>query len=187
MKCMSLVKGAVVALAAVGVVIPQQQLAAAQSAKALTVKSIEASVLDLSLTSDKALLGRVVDHTGTALAGAEVVVRQGDNSVTKVTTDKSGNFVVGDLKSGVYQVAAGGSVGTYRVWSEELAPPKAGEQALLVVDQSGARGKKHGWGTLTGGEAFLVGAIITSLVLGIIAIDRINDVDDAVGKIPTSP
>src|SRR5262245_36723131 len=136
MKLTNLVKGAVVTLAALGMVMPQGQVAAASGLQGIkAVKTVEASAADVSL-SNGALVGRVVDHTGAALASKEVVVRQGKNEVSKVKTDSNGTFAVSNLKGGLYEVTAGTSTGTFRVWSESAAPSSAGEQALIVVGES---------------------------------------------------
>ncbi|MBC8116239.1 MAG: carboxypeptidase regulatory-like domain-containing protein [Candidatus Saccharimonas sp.] len=129
-----------VALAAVGVVCPQLQAVAAGPKSA--VRTVAAnSVLDIGLTQGGTFTGRVVDHTGAALEGATVVVKQGKTEVTRTITDKQGSFVATNLKGGVYTVASGATEGTYRVWTEKTAPPSANGQALLVLGQNNTRGQ----------------------------------------------
>ncbi len=186
MKLTNLVKGAVVTLAALGVLMPQGQVAAATGLKTIkAVKTVEASVADVALANG-ALVGRVVDHTGAALTSKEVVVRQGKHEVAKVMTDKSGTFAVSNLKGGLYEVTAGTSSGTFRVWTESAAPQSAGEQALLVVGESATRG--NGFGALMGdGTLVLTAAVIASVIISGIAINKLNNLQDDVDQIPKSP
>src|SRR3982751_1869108 len=81
---------------------------------AITLLAVSANVAvgqDKSLGSIK---GKVRVETGTP-AGVTVVVRRGETEVTRVTTDKSGDFVVSRLRPGVYGLTfrkAGLSIGT---------------------------------------------------------------------------
>ncbi|MDZ4687945.1 MAG: carboxypeptidase-like regulatory domain-containing protein [Planctomycetaceae bacterium] len=173
MKQISLFKRAVIALAAIGMMLPAPQLQAA-TAPAKIVRT-DASVLDIGLKSDGVFAGRVVDHTGTPSAKTEVTIRQGQQVVAKATTDVEGRFAVKGLKGGVYEVASGKTVGTYRVWNETVAPPAAKEQALLVLGENGTRGKFGGMG---GGEVLLAGLVLATLVVSLITLDEVNNSDD---------
>jgi hypothetical protein len=193
MKVTNLVKGAVVTLAALGMVMPQGQVEAATGLKGIkAVKTVEASVADISLANG-ALTGRVVDHTGAAMASKEVVVRQGKNEVAMVKTDKSGTFVVSNLKGGLYEVTAGTCTGTFRVWTESAAPSSAAEQALLVVGENGVRGGSgsfggNGFGGIMGdGTLVLTAAVIAAVIMSGIALGKLNDLQDDVDNIPKSP
>jgi hypothetical protein len=174
MTQMSLLKNAVIALAAIGVVAPAPMVRAATAPAAKVVRT-DASVLDIGLTKDGVFAGRVVDHTGTPVDKADVAIRQGQVVVAHATTDSQGRFAVKGIKGGVYEVASGQTVGTYRVWNETVAPPAAKEQALLVLGQNGTRG---GFGAMGGGSILLAAAVVAALVVGIIAIDEANDDDD---------
>ena len=178
MKAMQFVRGAMVALATVGVVCPQLPVLAA--GQKMAVKTVAANtVLDIGLAQGGTLTGRVVDQSGVALEGAEVVVKQGKTEVTRTITDKQGTFVAKDLKGGVYTVASGSTEGTYRTWSEKTAPPSAHDQALLVVGKNGARGQVGAVRGMDGGEITLLplltlGVAAAALAVGIVAIDRAN-------------
>ena len=180
MKLMKFVQGAMVALAAVGVVCPQLPVLAAGQKTA--AKSVAANtVFDIGLAQGGTFTGRVVDHTGAAVEGAEVVVKQGKTEVSRTITDKQGSFVAKNMKSGVYTVASGSTEGTYRTWSEKTAPPSSREQALLVMGQNGVRGQSGccdcgGGGMLLAGVAALA---VTALIVGIVAIDKANDADNS--------
>lgn len=186
MKLTNLVKGAVVTLAALGMVMPQGQVQAATGLKTIkAVKTVEVSAVDVAM-SNGSLVGRVVDHTGTAMASKEVVVRQGQNEISKVKTDSNGVFAVSNLKGGLYEVTAGTSTGTFRVWTESAAPQSAAEQAMLVVGESATRG--NGFGGLMGdGTLILTAAVIATLIISGIALGKINNLQDDVNHIPKSP
>jgi len=165
MKCLSLVRGAAVTLAALGMMFPTLPAEAAGQTRA-SVKSVDAKIFDIALSNGGTFKGRVVDHTGAAIEGAEVTVKQDNKQVAHSITDKNGSFAVGNLKSGVYTVASGATEGTYRVWSEKSAPPSAKEQSLLVMGQNGARGN-FGYGD--GFTWVVAGVAIAALTVAIIA------------------
>jgi len=174
MKQISLFKRAVIALAAIGMMMPAPQVQAATAAPAKVIQT-DATVLDIGLKSDGVFAGRVVDHAGTPSAKTEVTIRQGQQVVAKTTTDAEGRFAVKGLKGGVYEVASGKTVGTYRVWNETVAPPAAKEQALLVLGENGTRG---GFGAMDKGAVFLAAAVIATLIVSLITLDEVNNIDD---------
>ncbi len=179
MKCFSLVRAAAVALATLGMMIPNAPVMAAGQSR-VQVKTVDAKIFDIAMHNG-AFKGRVVDHTGAAVEGAAITVKQNNKEVARSVTDKSGSFAVADLKSGVYTVASGATEGTFRVWSEKAAPPSAKEQSLLVLGQNGARGN---FGCCDGCTLLVAGIAGAALVVGIITLVRVND---AIDKIPTSP
>jgi len=182
MKCFSLVRGTAVALAALGMMVPNAPALAAGPSR-VQVKTIDAKVLDIALANGGTFKGRVVDHTGAAMEGAAVTVKQNNKEVAHSITDKNGSFAVGNLKSGVYTVSSGATEGTYRVWAEKSAPPSAKEQGLLVLGQNGARGN-FGYSDSTG--IYIVGAIaIAALTVAIIAMSYPKDNDN--NTVPASP
>jgi hypothetical protein len=146
------------------------------------VRVVPSGTFDLVFQEGR-LAGRVVDHTGAAVADAEVAIRQGHKDVARVRTDERGTFAVAGLPAGLYEVGSGKTVGQYRLWTEQTAPPAANEQALLVLGQNGARGQNA---ALRGGQIAVATLVVATLITSIIAIDRINDLDDEVSKIPKS-
>lgn len=187
MKTLNLVQGAAVALATLGLMLPAPQVQAATGSQKMTVQTTEASVLDIGLQQNGTFAGRVVDHAGSATRNAEVVVRQGSKEVARTRTDDQGRFAVQGLRGGVYEISSGKTVGTYRVWQSEVAPPAAKEQALLVLGENGTRGQ---FGAMGGGMVLLSAAVIASVIISAITLDRVNDLDDnddGVGSPPTSP
>ena len=172
MNRLKFVRGAVAALVALGLVFPQFSVIAAgpKTDAKPTVRTVAAnSVLDIGLTQGGTFTGRVVDQTGTGLEGAEVVITQGKTEVTRTVTDKQGTFFATNLKGGVFTVASGKTVGTYRLWSEKTAPPSAHEQVLIVKGQNGVRGQVGATRGEVGGGArttVIVGALIVGAAVG---------------------
>ena len=169
-------KGAVVSLTTLSMVFPQSSLLAdgPQKLARTTTKSTQvATVPDVALTAGGTFSGRVVDHTGRVLEGAQVTVRQGKSEIGKTVTDKEGLYRFKNLKGGVYQVASGNTEGNFRVWAERTAPPIAKEQALLVMGENGARGQI---GTADPTQLVLIGGVITTVVLSAITLNEVNNI-----------
>jgi hypothetical protein len=171
MHFFSLLRGAAVALAAVGMMIPNAPAMAAGPSRA-QVKTVDAKIFDIALSDGGMFKGRVVDHTGAAVEGAEVSVKQNNKEVAHSVTDKSGSFVVSNMKTGVYSVNSGATEGVYRVWNEKSAPPSAKEQSLLVLGENGARGN---FGAGDGAFWAVTAVAVAGLIVGIIALTRDNN------------
>lgn len=170
-------KGAAVVLATLGFVVPSPKLFAdgGQKAQQQPVKKAQKSQIpDVSLAGGS-FSGRVVDHSGTPLEGAEVVVKQGKNEVTRAVTDKNGVFTAKNMKGGVYQVSSGNTDGVFRLWTEKSAPPAAKGQALLVMGENGGRGQ---FGAIDPTIVLLTAGVIAAVVLSAIALDKINQLED---------
>lgn len=181
MKLQSLAQRAAVALAVLGMVIPNAPVMAANRGPVVkSVQKVEASVLDVALSTDGALVGRVVDQTGAAQSGVTVSVRQGQKEVAQAKSDASGTFTVANLKTGQYDVVAGQTVGHYRVWSESVAPQSAGVQALLVTSENGVRGGSGtfgSFGTIMGnGNLLLAAGVLTAVIISAITLSEVNDI-----------
>jgi hypothetical protein len=169
----SFLRASIAALTTLGLMLTTPQVqAASQPAQKLIVQTTDAKVLDIGLKEHGVFQGRVVDHTGTPVRGADVVIRQGQKEIAKLSTDQHGQFAVKGLKGGVYEVASGKTVGVYRVWQEAAAPPAAKEQALLILGQNGERGQFGGAG---GGVILLAAVALTALVIAIIALNEPDD------------
>lgn len=182
MKILNFVQGAAVALAGLGLMLPAPAVQAAS--QPLKIQQTDATILDIGLQANGEFSGRVVDHAGTPAKNASVVVRQGSKEVAQVKTDSEGQFKVAGLRGGVYEVASGQTVGSYRVWQSEVAPPAAKEQALLILGENGTRGQ---FGAMGGGVLLLTAAVIAAVIISAITLDRVNEVNDKVDKIPTTP
>jgi hypothetical protein len=169
-KGLAFLKSALVALAMVGIVFPQARILAAEqkSPAKPNVKVLAAhSILDVSLGQGGAFTGRAIDHSGTPIVGAKVVVKQGKTEVGQSVTDAQGNFAVQNLKSGVYQVSSGSTEGSYRLWSQQGAPPSAKAHGLLVLGQDGARGQCGECGACDSILGGTLGAVVLVAVAGV--------------------
>ena len=192
-KGFAFIKSAAVALAMVGVVFPQTRILAEQKLPSKpSVKILsENTTLDVSLGKTGTFSGRTVDHTGAPVEGAKVLLKQGKSVVAETVTDENGRFTVPSVKSGLYQVSSGATEGTYRLWSEQAAPPSAKAQGLLVLGENGARGQygcccDDGSGMwLCAAGLAVAGIAIAGLVIAINANNK-SDNDPAPVK-PVSP
>lgn len=176
MQKLSLFKGAIVALATFGVVCPQATTFAAGktvAAKPVVHITPKGGVANISTVKTGVFAGRVVDHNGLPIKGAEVVVRRDAKEITRTATDDRGIFQVKHLENGEYQVASGQTEGNFRVWSDSSAPATADEYALIVQGEDGARGQCGGMGS---GMFWLTAAAIAAIIATAIALS--NDDDD---------
>ena len=149
MKCNCLTRS-LVGLATLGMVLPASQAAgpvcreqqsAAPSAKAAVAVQPAAAVLDVSLGRGGSLVGQVVDAQGFGIAAAGVSIRQNGVEIGQTSTGRDGTFAVQGLRGGLYQVVAGDGAGSFRLWTENTAPPAAQPAALVVDEQAAVRGQ----------------------------------------------
>jgi hypothetical protein len=84
------------------------------------------------------LKGKVRVETGTP-AGVSVVVRQGEVEVRRATTNKDGDFLVSNLKPGLYGVTfrkAGLSIGTIENVEVKAGKTRSlGDRLILTIDE----------------------------------------------------
>lgn len=174
MKQLSLVRYLVVSVACVGVCTPA-------SAIEVTKHRI-APTADVSLDQQGRLFGQVLDRQGSPQQDAVINVLQDGKTVAQARTTTEGYFAVSDLRGGIYQVTAGESVGTYRVWSHGSAPPAAGPGVLLVAGDQvqagnfGLPGINDGVGAWLSNPIVVGGIIATAIAVPIAVSD--NDDDD---------
>lgn len=176
MSGLRFVKRAAICLAAMGIVLPQAP-ALADNATRPAAKAQRASLPDVCLTTGGTLSGRVVDHTGKVLEGAQVTLRVNKEVVATTITNKEGLYSFKDLKGGIYGISSGNTDGVFRVWAEKTAPPSAKEHALLVMGENGARGQ---FGCCDPTLIILTAGVIAAVILSAITLDKVN-------KLPTSP
>ena len=159
-----MLKIAAILLALPGIVLPQSRvLASEQKVSSFTVKLVKPnSILDARLNKDGAFTGRTIEHDGTPVVGAIVVVKRGQTEIGQSVTDEHGNFAVGNLKSGVYEVSSGATTGSYRLWTEGTAPPSAKPHGLLVLGQNGTRGQYGLTETIFGSNLGLILLVTTT-------------------------
>lgn len=184
MRTIDLLRGAALTLASLGIVLPQAPLLAQDGAARpqLSEKSDRQLAADVTLL-EGAFSGRVVDKTGAPQKNKEVVIRQGEKEVARVTTNEKGVFAAPNLRPGNYTAQAENTVGNFRVWNENGAPPAAKGHALLVLGENGARGQ---FGAVDPTLLLLTAGVIASVIIAAISLDKINNVENKVDKIGTS-
>jgi hypothetical protein len=131
MKMGRLVRGAMIALATLGLCLPEVALAA--------LSPTPPAVVDIAMADGGVLHGQVVDLQGGSTTGIPVSVRAQNQEIVRTTTAKDGQFAVQGLRGGVYQVAAGEGQGVYRLWTANAAPPSA-QKSAIVFTQCGGSG-----------------------------------------------
>jgi hypothetical protein len=183
MKAVSITACMVAFLALAGVCSPSAVLAA----------DAASLVADVAMTADGRLVGQVVDAQGAPLAETLVFVRSQDRELVRVATDQNGLFAVKGLPAGIYQFVAAEGLGSYRVWTSEMAPPGAGQGALIVAGQDLVRGNLlpgglgcNGMGCIQGllCNPWFMAATVAASVAVPVAIHN-GERDDI--DIPTSP
>ena len=144
-RIMHCFKGSLITIAALGTVFPPASIMAATQQSLLPRSNVRIvnpnTTFDISLNEEGKFQGRVVDHGGFALKGVRVSIKQGKTELAQATTDQDGVFVASNLRGGAYQVSAGATEGTYRLWTEKSAPPSAKPYCLLVQGENGVRGQ----------------------------------------------
>lgn len=181
------------AVAALGTAVPAPLLAqerpaakpAAESTPAPETRKAEAKkIRDVALAEDGSFAGRVVNDNGKPLDGVVVKLVKGDKEVGTTTADGQGRFKFASLKGGVYQVQTPQSQTTYRLWQHDVAPAQA--MRTVVVNSSSP--------VVRGQLGFVDPATIAALGLGVagvtlagIAVHKLDNLEDDVDKIPTSP
>ncbi|MCS7237278.1 MAG: carboxypeptidase-like regulatory domain-containing protein [Thermoguttaceae bacterium] len=137
MRANSCVSRVLVILLVLGFCLPKSPILAAGTANQLAPR-------DVALTKDGILLGQVVDAQGVPQREVPVTLMHNGRVVGNAKTNEQGYFAFKGLKGGVYQVAAANGVASYRVWQPNLAPPGAGQGALVVANQDLTRGQIGG-------------------------------------------
>jgi hypothetical protein len=123
------------ALACLGILTPQAALAAAPGQAAV------GGAADVALAEGGVLTGQVVDAAGVPMPQAPVAVLVQGREVVRVAAGADGAFAIGGLKGGVYEVAAPGHRGVYRLWAPRTAPPSATQGVMLVPAGEVVRGQ----------------------------------------------
>lgn len=180
----------VAALAAFGTCLPANAMADdAPVAKKAATRDVreekEQKVKDVALTRSGTFAGRVIDNNGKPLDGVIVrLTRRGEESSAETTTDSDGRFRFAKLKGGVYQLQTPQSESTYRMWSADAAPAQA--LKTVVVNGTGPVMRAQlGYLDPANTTAILLGA--AGVTLSAITLAQVDNLQDDVDKIPTSP
>jgi hypothetical protein len=174
--------------AVLGVVAPARIAVAVEPASD-SIDNHHAVIQDAELAKSGVLRGRVFNAQGVAISGVDVAVLADDGSTVLSRTTEQGEFAVGGLKGGVYQVVAGQGCQVIRAWTEGTAPPAAEQQIMIVSDPSVVVGQYEP-GTFgyflqeakyTLGNPLVVGGIIAAAVAIPVAIHNADD-DESTGS-----
>jgi hypothetical protein len=120
---------------------------------------------DVALNDGGTLQGQVVDGYNNGVPGVPVTVRSQDRNVAQTTTAENGQFVVQDLRGGVYHVATNQGAESFRVWAPRTAPPAAANRAIVYVQNNGTSG--NGLKRILGNPLVLPAIIATAIAVPI--------------------
>lgn len=152
--------------------VPQLTFAAAPQSRKIT---------DVVLQEGGVLVGQLVNAQAQPLAGQQVSLRQANDVVATVETNKQGQFAVRGLRSGIYALETGNARGMVAAWNAKAAPPTAHQAVMLVGgDNEVVRGNCgdcfQNCCNACGGPRPLVIATVGAIVAGgIVAIAVDND------------
>lgn len=156
---------------------PSSVLSPAAGEGASSIRRPAVPILDVALGEEGLVRGRVLNEAGKPLDGAQVVIRQDEQLLHKLLTNKQGEFSATGLRPGVYTIATVQGGGLYRLWPKNIAPPSARSQALILAKGPVMRAQFGGSGLADWAS---IGVGVAGLTVGIIALDTINDVEDDV-------
>ena len=143
-------------------------------------QSPEPKPLDVVLLPGNVIAGEVIAADGTRQADAEVVVSVGRYEVTRVSTNKAGEFSVEVPRGGAYVIASGSNASVVRAWTAKGAPPHAQHRVTLAPQTTIVRAQ----GPVGGGINPLLGGLLLAGIAAAIAIPIVlnNRDDDAPAK-----
>lgn len=127
MKLVARMKNCLVVGAVVGLLVPQA---------ALAQQPTQGSIRDAALGSGGVLKGTLFSTEGQPEAGQDVHLVASGELIARVRTDADGQFEFRGLRGGMYMLQAQGATASYRLWSEDAAPPSAVSEVLLMSDDS---------------------------------------------------
>jgi len=183
---------AVVALACIGMVVPQAAFAAPKAA------AVAPKTRDVALQSTGALNGAVLNATAQPVEGAKVTLTQNGKAVATTISQKDGSFSLPAVKTGTYEIAVGEAKAPIRVWTAAAAPANAARKMALasegVIRAQNGGGEYYApeyveQGGVLGGldiiTLWTVTAATGALVLGAINQSDLNDIQDQLDQIAT--
>lgn len=141
---------------------------------------VHRNLVHVSLNSDKALVGQVLDDKGQPLANHPVALYETRNPQPKagpareVATDSQGRFEFPKLNGDAYIVVADESVTVCRCWLPGLAPPAAKSSLMMVADHDIQRGQNP-IGEMLFGNPFILILLIAAAIAIPIAIHNSRD------------
>lgn len=157
MKAAAEIRWAVVALAVVGLCVPQLALGATP---ARTISDVQ--------LHDGVLIGQVVTPENQPVVGTTVTLLSGERQLDQRTTNDNGVFAFAGLQqNGVYQVVAAEGQGVYRAWNKNIAPPAAQPGVLIVSNSNTVRGQAAmmGFRNLMANPLIVAGIVATAVAV----------------------
>lgn len=136
--------------------------------------SVSSTVLDVKLDAQGLLRGTAVTSAGNQQTGTLVTLAHRSQSLATAETNAKGEFAFRLSKGGVYQLAVGERVVLCRVWSEQLAPPAAKPELLIVTDTELVRGQRP-LGEALFSTPVLIGVVIAAAVAIPLALNGSDD------------
>jgi hypothetical protein len=122
------------------------------------------TMTDVALSDGGTLQGMVVNNQMNGMPGVPVSLRSQDREVAQTTTAENGQFVVQNLRGGVYNVSTAQSDSSFRLWAPRTAPPVANSRAIVFV-QNGSQG--NGLKSVLGHPLVLPAIIATAIAVPI--------------------
>jgi hypothetical protein len=92
-------------------------------------------VRDVALAQGGLLLGQILDESMQPLAGVDVAIQSGGQTMATTKTDSNGTFAVAGLRGGLHQITTRESLQNCRLWAPGTAPPSATEHLRFVPGQ----------------------------------------------------
>lgn len=168
-------------IAGLGLVVPTAAMADERVAPRAAVAP-KAISPDIALSANGAFRGTLIDGSKKPMANVTVTLKKDGQKVTSVQTDEKGTYTFPNLAQGAYQLEVQKQVVPIRVWKAAVAPPKALKQLDMayVPDKDVVRGQ---FGYLDPVNTSLILLGITGVVLGAVAVNEINDLQDDVDKL----
>lgn len=155
-------------LAMIGMCLPQV---------ALSADPAKPVASDVKLWKGGTLLGQVVDAQGQPVATTVVTLRDTKGNAVETRTDPGGYFAFKGVPSDAYTVSGAGAEGTYRAWSESVAPPSAQPGVLMVSGNEVLRAQKS-LGSFISQHPILIAGLVAAAIAIPIAIHNADDDDD---------
>lgn len=179
MNKMKIFRTVLATVAVVGMTVPQVGLAARAIEHQIPV---DQQIENVRMSGVDTLRGAIVDPAGKPVVGATVVVGQAGKVVAEATTNADGEFEIGSLHSGVYQIASHAKSQNVRLWHKTDAAPVGTKNGVVhVMPENIARGngKFNGNGPLLNALSnpyLIAGGIAAAIAIGV-AVSQ--DDDDA--------
>ena len=98
--------------------------------------------VDIALTRDNLLNGRLVDETGKPVDGMRVSIYSQGHMTAATVSDQAGAFSLVTIRGGVYELHVGDQFQIVRLWRHDTAPPSAESTILFRVGQETVRGQR---------------------------------------------